>query len=150
MSKRTLLIISTLLTLALLIFFAYVALTAKIQLDANSDGSQSETSASKTDNPLAGLGIGIGLAIVMILGIICCIYFGFTLLLKLIAVKVERNGFTFFVMLFDIAAAAVLGCSLYPNLADISANLAEYLPSILCFGAAAAATVCDLLSFPAD
>ncbi len=142
MSKRTLLVISLLVTLAMLAFSVMGMLDAKAQIDNNSSQPPAET----VDDAMSAIGEGLGLGIGYALLVILSIGLGIVAFIKLLAVLINRNWATILPMITDIGLAGAL---VYSSLPQITAGTAE-TALLVAIGGLALAAICDICSLFAD
>ncbi len=142
MSKRTLLVISLLVTLAMLAFSIIEMLDTRAQINNNDSQPPVET----VDDAMSAIGEGLGLGIGYALLIILSIGLGFVAFIKLLAVLINRSWAAILPMITDIGLA---GSLIYSSLPQLTSGTAE-VAVLIAIGALALASICDICSLFAD
>ncbi len=136
--KRLIIGISLLLTLAMLIFFAYIGISGKIMVDNNNNSGDSN------------LGEGLGGALMMIIGLIGAGYLVLPFLMKGIAFLTRSNIAVILSFLLDIVPLGFIIYNMIPEIQNItSGNIGDSLPGLILIGVLLLASVADILAIPA-
>ncbi len=144
MSKRSLLFIPLLLTVAMLICSLFALISINSALNASDVSGEAHDSA---EGAFAAAFTGIGLAIAMVICSIVTAYLVISLLVKILACVTESIGGTVISLLLDIIACAMLFSSLYPNLNEIISAPADNIVLLASAGAVALSALFNIISF---
>lgn len=141
MTKRKLLGISTFLTLAMLIYATIATLSIKKAADTGLDTGVAGITEAVT---------ALALAVIFILFAFATVALILSFILKLIATRIERNLFTFLILLWDILIATFFAAISHDSFGDITKdNVMQYMGMISLMAASVITVLLDILSFPA-